>query len=77
MELNAVEKVMYSVMKAISDSRIPISFKGSMVLKACVRFLTGYARNTAFPFCGVPTSMQIGEGTTGQSKTGRSPTGRF
>lgn len=36
MKLNAEEKLMYSVMKAIYDSRIPISFKGSMVLKACL-----------------------------------------
>ena len=27
---------MYTVMKAIYDSGIPISFKGSMVLKACL-----------------------------------------
>ncbi len=30
------EKLMYEVMKAIYDSGIPISFKGSMVLKACL-----------------------------------------
>ena len=36
MQLTAVEKKMYEVMKAIYDSGIPISFKGSMVLKACL-----------------------------------------
>lgn len=36
MQLTAVEKLMYEVMKAIYDSGIPISFKGSMVLKACL-----------------------------------------
>lgn len=30
------EKLMYEVMKAIYDSGIPIEFKGSMVLKACL-----------------------------------------
>lgn len=36
MQLTAEEKLMYAVMKAIYDSGIPISFKGSMVLKACL-----------------------------------------
>ena len=36
MNISAEEKIMYSVMKAIYDSGIPISFKGSMVLKACL-----------------------------------------
>lgn len=36
MNLTAEEKLMYAVMKAICDSGIPISFKGSMVLKACL-----------------------------------------
>lgn len=36
MHLTAEEKMMYAVMKAIYDSAIPISFKGSMVLKACL-----------------------------------------
>lgn len=36
MNITAEEKLMYSVMKAIYDSGIPISFKGSMVLKACL-----------------------------------------
>ena len=34
MNITAEEKIMYSVMKAIYDSGIPVSFKGSMVLKA-------------------------------------------
>ena len=36
MAITAVEKLMYQVMKAIFDSGIPVSFKGSMVLKACL-----------------------------------------
>lgn len=36
MTLTAEEKLMYAVMKAVYDSGIPISFKGSMVLKACL-----------------------------------------
>lgn len=36
MRLTAEEKLMYEVMKAIYDSGIPINFKGSMVLKACL-----------------------------------------
>lgn len=36
MNITAEEKMMYTVMKAIYDSGIPISFKGSMVLKACL-----------------------------------------
>ena len=36
MNISAEEKLMYKVMKAIYDSRIPVSFKGSMVLKACL-----------------------------------------
>ena len=36
MNLTAEEKIMYDVMKAIYDSGIPIDFKGSMVLKACL-----------------------------------------
>ena len=34
MKLSAEEKLMYQVMKAIYESGIPVSFKGSMVLKA-------------------------------------------
>lgn len=36
MNITAEERLMYEVMKAIYDSGIPISFKGSMVLKACL-----------------------------------------
>lgn len=36
MRISAEEQLMYNVMKAIYGSRIPISFKGSMVLKACL-----------------------------------------
>lgn len=36
MNITVEEKLMYMVMKAIYDSGIPISFKGSMVLKACL-----------------------------------------
>ena len=45
MQLTAVEKLMYEVMKAIYDSSIPISFKGSMVLKACL-LEAGYSEET-------------------------------
>ena len=36
MRLTAEEKLMYEVMKAIYENGIPIDFKGSMVLKACL-----------------------------------------
>ncbi|MCD7809380.1 MAG: hypothetical protein LUH02_08555 [Erysipelotrichaceae bacterium] len=36
MNITAEEKIMYEVMKAIYNSGIPIDFKGSMVLKACL-----------------------------------------
>lgn len=36
MQITAEEKLMYEVMKAIYDSGIPIDFKGSLVLKACL-----------------------------------------
>ena len=36
---------MYEVMKAIYESEIPISFKGSMVLKACL-LEAGYSEET-------------------------------
>ena len=39
------EKLMYDVMKSIYDSGIPVSFKGSMVLKACL-IEAGYTENT-------------------------------
>lgn len=42
MNLTAEEKLMYEVMKTIYDSGIPIDFKGSMVLKACL-LEAGYA----------------------------------
>lgn len=45
MNISSEEKIMYKVMKALYDSGIPISFKGSMVLKA---FLTeaGFSDDT-------------------------------
>lgn len=36
MKISAEEQLMYKVMKVIYQSGIPISFKGSMVLKACL-----------------------------------------
>lgn len=45
MNVTAEEKLMYKVMKAIYDSGIPISFKGSMVLKACL-MEAGYSEET-------------------------------
>ena len=36
MELRPEEKLMYKVMKAIYESNVPIDFKGSMVLRACL-----------------------------------------
>lgn len=45
MNITAEEKLMYEVMKAIYDSGIPISFKGSMVLKACL-IEAGYSAET-------------------------------
>lgn len=45
MNITAEEKMMYQVMKAIYDSGIPISFKGSMVLKACL-IEAGYSDDT-------------------------------
>lgn len=45
MNLTAEEKLMYSVMKAIYDSGIPVNFKGSMVLKACL-LEAGYSGET-------------------------------
>lgn len=45
MNLSAEEKMMYEVMKAIYDSGIPISFKGSMVMKACL-MEAGYTEDT-------------------------------
>lgn len=45
MNLSTEEKLMYEVMKAIYDSRIPVSFKGSMVMKACL-LEAGYTDDT-------------------------------
>ncbi len=45
MNITAEEKLMYSVMKAIYDSGIPMNFKGSMVLKACL-LEAGYEETT-------------------------------
>ncbi len=45
MNISAEEKLMYDVMKAIYESGIPISFKGSMVLKACL-IEAGYSDDT-------------------------------
>lgn len=45
MKLTAEERLMYAVMKAICDSGIPISFKGAMVLKACL-LEAGYPEET-------------------------------
>ena len=36
MKISSEEQLMYNVMRAIYESGIPISFKGSMVLKACL-----------------------------------------
>lgn len=48
MEMSESEKLMYEAMKAIFDSGIPISFKGSMVLKAVLieNGYSGEARHT-------------------------------
>ena len=45
MNISAEEELMYAVMKAIYDSGIPMSFKGSMVLKACL-LETGFTEET-------------------------------
>lgn len=45
MNLSAEERIMYNVMMAIYNSGIPMSFKGSMVLKACL-LEAGYAEDT-------------------------------
>lgn len=45
MRINAEEKIMYKVMKAIYDSGLPIDFKGSMVLKAYL-IEAGYQEET-------------------------------
>ena len=45
MGLSVEEKLMYEVLHALYDSGIPISFKGSMVLKACL-LEAGYTEET-------------------------------
>ena len=52
MNITTAEKLMFKVMKAIFDSGIPVSFKGSMVLKACLIEAGYYLKLTAdaFPF---------------------------
>ena len=45
MNITAEEKMMYDVMKAIYESDIPVNFKGSMVLKACL-IEAGYTEDT-------------------------------
>lgn len=45
MNITAEEKLMYEAMKAVYDSGIPVSFKGSMVLKACL-IEAGYSEET-------------------------------
>ena len=45
MKITAEEKLMYQIMKEIYASSIPISFKGSMVLKACL-MEAGYQEDT-------------------------------
>ena len=45
MRITPEEKMMYEVMKAVYDSGIPVSFKGSMVLKACLMEM-GYFEET-------------------------------
>lgn len=45
MNISKEESKMYEVMKAIYDSGIPVSFKGSMVLKACL-MEAGYYEDT-------------------------------
>lgn len=45
MDISIEERTMYRIMKAIYESGIPISFKGSMVLKALL-IESGYSENT-------------------------------
>ncbi|MBR4471514.1 MAG: hypothetical protein IKS54_09430 [Erysipelotrichaceae bacterium] len=45
MKISAEEELMYKVMKAIYESGIPVSFKGSMVLKAFL-MEAGYCEET-------------------------------
>lgn len=45
MKITKEEKLMFEVMKAIYESGMPISFKGSMVMKACL-YEAGYYEET-------------------------------
>ena len=45
MNITPIEELMYKVMQAIYESGIPIDFKGSMVLKACL-MEAGYVEET-------------------------------
>ena len=45
MNITAEERIMYQIMKAVYNSGIPVSFKGSMVLKACL-LEAGYTDET-------------------------------
>ena len=45
MNITTAEKLLFKVMKTIFDSGIPVSFKGSMVLKACL-IEAGYDEET-------------------------------
>lgn len=45
MNISVEENLMYAVMKAIYDSGIPMNFKGSMVLKACL-MEAGFSEDT-------------------------------
>ncbi len=58
MNITAEEKLMYSVMKAIYDCGIPMNFKGSMVLKACL-LEAGYEETTLFIGCMVKVVRQV------------------
>ena len=60
MNISAEEKLMYAVMKAIYDSGIPMNFKGSMVLKACL-LEAGYTEETrhTVDFPGMWTSLRL------------------
>ena len=48
---------MYAVMKAIYDSGIPVNFKGSMVLKACL-LEAGYAAKDHCKKCREATKVR-------------------
>lgn len=50
MEITAQEKLMYEVMRSIYESDVPISFKGSVVLKACL-IEAGYKHPSSHLLC--------------------------